>query len=295
MSSVEPDPHDYRWYQDGCPPDLGGWGVDDDLLTGVLASGTGFEGAVEDSASACIRYDVAFHPTQPPLFLASPAHAPGGWPPYGGADFPFPQTPLDTTHLGLQYPEMIDPTASTMTIGQDPRAWGAVSCAPNLCSGSPEALAELHTPFEVAQPHPVSILPRSPPRGPHAPIAHHHDHCGSSQLAGSEQQEHQHQKHNFVCAFQRAHAEKPDWGRLKHERKRAGRRAVETRHRKKERDGHEKIETTSRRLQDRHAHLVAQERALTTEKLALVGQLLTHADCNDSNIAEYLLYAAKET
>ncbi len=295
MSSAELDPHDYQWYQGRCPPDLGGWKIDDDLLTGVLASGTGFKAAAEDSADACIGYDVAFHPSQPPLLLASPAHAPGGWQPYGSADYPFPQTPLDTTHHGFQYPGMIDPTASTMTIAQDPRAWGPVSCAPNLCSSSPEVLAELHTPFEVAQPHPVSILPRSPPRGPHAPIAHHHHHCGSSQSTESEQQEHQHQQHNFFCAFQRARAETPDWERLKYERKRAGRRAVETRHRKKERDGHEKIESMSKRLQDLHATLVAEERALTTEKLALMGQLLAHAGCHDNNISEYLLYAAKET
>ena len=295
MSSVEFDPHDYRWYQDGCPPDLGGWGVDDELLTGVLASGTGFEVAMQDSAGACIGYDVALHPTQPPLFLASPAQAPGGWQPYGGADYPFPQTPLDTTHHGFQYPGMIDPNASNMTIARDPRVWGAVSDAPNLCSGSPEALAELHTPFEVAQPHLVPILPRSPPQGTLSPMAHHHGHCESSQPAGGKQQEHQHPQHNFLCAFQRAGAEVPDWERLKHERKRAGRRAVETRHRKKERAGHEKIESTSKRLQDLHANLVAEERALTTEKLALMDQLLRHADCNDNNISEYLLYAAKET
>ncbi|KAG7287654.1 hypothetical protein NEMBOFW57_007167 [Staphylotrichum longicolle] len=88
--------------------------------------------------------------------------------------------------------------------------------------------------------------------------------------------------------------ELPDWQLLKQEMKRAGRRAVEMRHRKKEREDHEKIEMTSKRLQGLHAYLVAEERALKAEKLTLICQLLTHAHCNDSNIAEYLSYAPKQ-
>jgi len=217
-------------------------------------------------------------PTELPLLPDSHGQ-PRGW---------APSTPLDTTYRGFQYPEMIDPTALTMTTVQDPIAlWGAPSVR-NPWSASPQAPAESHAPFEAAPL--VPILPGSPPRGPHAPIAHH---CAWSEPAGGEQQ--QQQQHNFLCAFQRANAEHPDWERVKHERKRAERRTIETRHRRKQRDGHEKIESTFERLKDLNANLVAEERALTTEKLALMEQLLTHADCNDDNVAYYLLYASKET
>ncbi len=65
-------------------------------------------------------------------------------------------------------------------------------------------------------------------------------------------------------------------------------------YRRKKREDHEKVEITSKWLQGLHANLFAEERALQEEKLRLMGQLLTHAHCNDSAIAEYLSYAPKQ-
>src|SRR4029434_8478837 len=107
---------------------------------------------------------------------------------------------------------------------------------------------------------------------------HHHEH-------------HHGKQHNFLCAYKRAALKDPEWQVLKRERKRASRRAVETRHRKKEREGQEQIKSTSKRLQDLHINLLAEERALVAEKITLMGELLTHAHCNDAAIAEYLSYA----
>lgn len=291
MSSAELDLQEL--YQQDYPAPFGGWGVDSDLLTGVLVPNTEFSSPVGESAS--IGYGVACHPTQPPLLFASACQVPGEWYPYEEPDRHVPQTPLDTI-TDLQFPGMIDPNASAVTTMQDPGAWGVIPpCVPNLYPSSPPAGAVLHASFaEVAQSHQISSLPDPSLYGQHAPTAHHH-HCPSSDSVGGEPYQQQQEQHNFLCAFRRANAEHPDWQRLKQERKRAGRRAVETRHRKKEREDHEKIESTSKRLQDLNASLVAEERALTSEKLSLMGQLLSHAGCNDSAIAEYLRYASQET
>ena len=56
----------------------------------------------------------------------------------------------------------------------------------------------------------------------------------------------------------------------------------------------QKIETMCEELQHLNATLVAEERALREETLTLMGQLLTHVHCNDSNIAKYLSYAPKQ-
>jgi hypothetical protein len=39
---------------------------------------------------------------------------------------------------------------------------------------------------------------------------------------------------------------------------------------------------------------VAEEWALMAEKITLIGELLTHAHCNDAAIAEFLSYASRE-
>jgi hypothetical protein len=118
------------------------------------------------------------------------------------------------------------------------------------------------------------------------PIAHQD--CPSSSPAGCAQQ------HDSLFTSKRANSsELTDWQLLKR-RKRAGRSAIEKRHRIREQEGHKKTETTFKELQHLHATLVAEERALREEKLTLMGQLLTHVHCNDNNLAKYLSYARKQ-
>jgi len=291
MSSVEAQNlHD--WYQEGYPTGLGDWICDADLLTCVLDPTAVFAPSPGDSGG------IIGHPTHLPVFLG-PNQTPEGWHPYAGADQQFPQTHMDALH-GVQYPGPIATTATTADtmVVQDPSPWVAASCLPNmLYSAGPEAPPPppppevTHACCHVAQQPLAPSLPGPPFLGPPPPIAHQHQHQESplSEPIGCLQQ------HSFLCASKRAtSAEHPDWQLLKHERKRAGRRAVEMRHRRKEREDHEKIETTSKRLQGLHANLVAEERALKEEKLSLMGQLLSHAHCNDSAIAEYLSYAPKQ-
>lgn len=283
MSSVETQNlHD--WYQEGYPTGLGEWISDADLLTCVLDPTTAYAPAPGDSVG------IIGHPAHLPVFLG-PNQTPEGWHPYGGAaDQHFPQTPMDAIH-GVQYPGAVDTTTTAATMAmQDPSPWVATPCVPNmLYSAGPEApLPDVtHACFQVAQQPLAPSLPGPPLLGPQPPITHHDSPL--SEPIGCSQQ------HSYLCASKRANSsELPDWQLLKHERKRAGRRAVEMRHRRKEREDHEKIETTSKRLQGLHANLVAEERALKEEKLSLMGQLLTHAHCNDSAIAEYLSYAPKQ-
>ncbi|KAK3897157.1 hypothetical protein C8A05DRAFT_39295, partial [Staphylotrichum tortipilum] len=229
--------------------------------------------------------------------------------------------------------QTIDLTGSALTPAvQDLSPWGAAStgavapsCEPNLLyQASHQAPVALHAPFEVTQPPQgpmMSVPPAFGPQGGAAagggggppppvltppcsassdgtdylqyqhhqfPHEHHHHHH-------HPHDEHQEQQHNFLCAFKRASLKGPgEWAALKQERKRASRRVVETRHRKKEREGQEQIKTTSKRLQDLNANLVAEERALMAEKINLMGELLTHAHCNDTAIAEYLSYASRD-
>jgi len=60
------------------------------------------------------------------------------------------------------------------------------------------------------------------------------------------------------------------------------------RNRQKERKDKERFEAASKGLESLNAELVAEERALTAEKLALRQQLFLHAFCNDTHIGEYL-------
>jgi len=208
----------------------------------------------------------------------------------------------------------------------------APRCEPNLLyQASHQAPVALHTPYEVTQPPqgPMMSAPHAygPQGGGGGPSVqtppcsassdgtdyfqhydhhhHHHQHHHHHHQHHHHQHHHQHphdhhhaqddhQQHNFLCAFKRASLKDPEWAALKQERKRASRRVVETRHRKKEREGQEEIKTTSKRLQDLNANLVAEERALMAEKINLMGELLTHAHCNDTAIAEYLSYASRD-
>ncbi|KAK3363307.1 hypothetical protein B0T25DRAFT_513354 [Lasiosphaeria hispida] len=87
-------------------------------------------------------------------------------------------------------------------------------------------------------------------------------------------------------------------GSLEPERTRAFRayhREVGTKGRLREREEKERIESATRDLEDLNADLIAQEKALTEEKLALKEELFRHAAyCNDSAISDYLTYTAKE-
>lgn len=72
------------------------------------------------------------------------------------------------------------------------------------------------------------------------------------------------------------------------EKSRAYHREVGMRNRQKERKDKERFEAASKGLESLNAELVAEERALTAEKLALRQQLFLHAFCNDTHIGEYL-------
>jgi hypothetical protein len=175
--------------------------------TGVSASSTGFEAPVEQSA-VCISSDVTCQPTQPPPFPVLPSY-PLVWPPLGVAHYHFTQSP-----------GMID---STLTTSQDPTGWG-VPYVPNLYSAIPQSPAGvdstwLHDNPRVTQPHPFPILSEPPQHDSYPPIAHHY--CALSEPAGSEQLH-----RDLSCAFKQANTEWPDSEQLKHERKRAGLRAV---------------------------------------------------------------------
>ena len=188
-----------------------------------------------------------------------------------------------------QYPGPIDTAATTMTmVVQDPSPLDAAPCLANMYSARPQAPPDVaHAYFEVAQQPLAPSLSGPPLLGPHPPIAHQDSPLGEPIRCLQE--------HSFLYASKRAHSsELPDWQLLKHERKRAGRRAVEMRHRRKEREDHEKIETTSEQLQALHASLVAEDHALKEEKLTLMRLLLTHAYCNDSAIDKYLSYASNK-
>ncbi|KAK4239727.1 hypothetical protein C8A03DRAFT_32171 [Achaetomium macrosporum] len=85
----------------------------------------------------------------------------------------------------------------------------------------------------------------------------------------------------------------PFWQQHKKQRLRASRREIEIRHRNKGRE-HQKIKSASDELESKHADLVAQEKALTEQKLTFMGELLAHAHCNDSAISEYPSMASEE-
>ncbi len=261
------------------------------------------------------------------------AQSPGGWQSGVATGGYFAQSPVGTNVVSESpwQTRTIALTGSALTPAvQDLSPWeaattGAVapSCEPNLLyQASHQAPVALHTPYEVTQPPQGPMMSVPPAFGPQGggggggPLVltppcsassdgpdylHHHSHQHTYDHHYDDHHHHHHhdahddhQQHNFLCAFKRASLKDPEWAALKQERKRASRRVVETRHRKKEREGQEQIKTTSKRLQDLNANLVAEERALMAEKINLMGELLTHAHCNDTTIAEYLSYASRD-
>jgi len=75
---------------------------------------------------------------------------------------------------------------------------------------------------------------------------------------------------------------------------RAYHREVGMRNRKKDREKRERMEAATRHLEQIHASLMARERALMEERLALREELYQHARmCNDERIVNYLASTAR--
>jgi len=197
-----------------------------------------------------------------------PDPMPEGWNP------PFPQTSMEV-FSGPQFLGPIDISATPMTtVAEDSYPWDAALHPPQMSSAGPQAQPLAPS---LSGPPLLSLQP---------PIAHQD--CPSSSPTGYAQQR------DSLCTSERANSSEPTNYQLPKRRKRAMRSAIEKRHRIKEQEDHKKIETTCKKLQHLNAALVAEERALREEKLTLMGQLLTHVYCNDSNIAGYLSYAPKQ-